>query len=251
MATTVYSVLGTQYFVLSTRRTALPALFLCCFLTSGCGPTNLGPAVTEPTLADQLAAVHSGASDAIHISARPLSETELASIAEAKALKRLTLDRADTIATPQTLERLTALPQLEMFWFRGRGIDDNALAQIAKTQTLRILNLPHGEFTDAGLANLKQLPNLVQLRFGSPQVTDAGIASLAEFPALLRLHLIDVPITGAGLKSLAKIENLESLYIDGGNFTDADVDALFQARPKLHVHFNQQHHDRDPHAHAH
>jgi hypothetical protein len=75
--------------------------------------------------------------------------------------------------------------------------------------------------------------------------------TLPELPALLRLHLIDVPITEDGLRELAKIEQLESLYIDGAQLSDAALDELFRQRPGLHVHINQQHHDRDPHAHAH
>jgi len=60
-----------------------------------------------------------------------------------------------------------------------------------------------------------------------------------------------VPITDDGLRELAKIEQLESLYIDGGNFSDEALAELFRARPGLHVHLNQQHHDRDPHKHEH
>ena len=82
-------------------------------------------------------------------------------------------------------------------------------------------------------------------------VTDAGMRTLAELPALRRLHLIDVPITDAGLRVLAGREQLESLYIDGAELSEAAYDDLFRQRPGLHVHINQQHHDRDPHGHAH
>jgi hypothetical protein len=193
--------------------------------------------------------VKAGASDEINVSSHTVSDADLATVADAKALKRLIIEEADTVSL-KTLKRLSTLPNLETLRLPGRGINDEGLALIAQIRTLKIVNIPHGEFTDGGLASLKQLPNLVQLRFGG-SVGDEGMETLAEFPALLRLHLIDVPITGAGLKSLAKIDHLESLYIDGGNFTDADVDELFRLRPKLHVHLNQQHHDRDPRQHAH
>ena len=125
--------------------------------------------------------------------------------------------------------------------------------------------MPRADFTDAGLESLAALPDLIQLRFGSPRVTDAGMKALAKLPALKRLHLIDVPITDAGLAEIAKmnvpitdaglaeikVEGLQSLYIDGARFSDAALDNLFRQRPGLHVHFDQQHHDRDPQAHAH
>jgi len=50
---------------------------------------------------------------------------------------------------------------------------------------------------------------------------------------------------------LAKMEQLESLYLDGADLSDAAVDELFRARPQLHVHFDQEHHDRDPSRHSH
>jgi hypothetical protein len=75
--------------------------------------------------------------------------------------------------------------------------------------------------------------------------------TIARWPAIRMLHLIDVPITDQGLAELAKIERLQSLYVDGGEMTDAGWDALFKGRPRLHVHVNQQHLDRDPNKHQH
>jgi hypothetical protein len=75
--------------------------------------------------------------------------------------------------------------------------------------------------------------------------------TIRELPALKRLHLIDIPISDKGLAELTAIEQLESLYIDGGDFSDAALDELFRARPGLHVHLNQKHHDRDPRNHEH
>jgi hypothetical protein len=50
---------------------------------------------------------------------------------------------------------------------------------------------------------------------------------------------------------LASLKQLESLYIDGGQISDAGIDELFRQRPDLHVHLNAAHHDRDPHRHPH
>jgi len=111
--------------------------------------------------------------------------------------------------------------------------------------------LPHATFSDQALAHLRGLAHLEQLRFGSPHVTTAGMQTIADLPALKRLHLINVPITDEALREFAKMEQLESLYLDGANVSDAALDELFQKRPKLHVHLNQQHHDRDPHGHPH
>jgi hypothetical protein len=242
-------VLSTQYFVLSAL------ILLVAIVCSGCSepPSSAveAPAIAEPSFADQLDAVRRCVAVRIQVEASPLSDRDLQQLAGADLLHTLQVDHADSRITAAGIQHLAALPNLDHLRLRGPGIDDAALAEIAKLGGLRILNAPRGEFTDDGLASLKALPDLEQLRFGSPNVSDAGIKTLAELPALKRLHLIGVPITDAGLAELAKLEQLESLYIDDIELSDAAWDALFRARPALHVHINQHHHDRDPHRHPH
>lgn len=218
----------------------------------GCSGPSQQTAETELSFGEQLELVKSGKSETIHVEAAPVGDDQLALLRGVTGLKALQIDRGDSPVTVEGLRHLATLENLEHFRCRAAGINDDALAEIAKITSLQILNLPRADAaTDAGLRMLDALPNLVQLRIASPQVSDEGMEAIARFPGLKRLHLINVPLTGKGLQALAKMEQLESLYIDGGNFTDADVDALFAARPQLHVHFNQQHHDRDPHGHAH
>jgi hypothetical protein len=262
MTLALYQVLCTQYVVravqslraphsaLRTSPSALRALLLLLALVTGCSPTNVSSEVYEPSLDEQLRSVLSGQSDEI-VSAAALADDDLAVIEKATALRILIVENQESRITARGIQSLANLPNLEHLRLRGPGVDDAALAEIAKLTSLQILNTPRGEFTDAGLQQLKSLPNLVQLRFGSPHVTDAGMKTLVELPALRRLHLIDVPITDAGLHVLATIDQLESLYIDGAAVSDASYDELFRLRPGLHVHINQQHHDRDPHSHAH
>jgi hypothetical protein len=108
------------------------------------------------------------------------------------------------------------------------------------------LNLPQGQFSDAGLATLTRLPHLELLRFGSPHVTDAGLIHLQALPRLRFLHLIAVPLTDMGLAQIGQFERLESCYLDDIILSDAAVEALIAARPQLHLHLDQEHHDRDP-----
>jgi hypothetical protein len=222
-------------------------------LSAGCGTKTLPPGrgATEASLAEQIAAVERGESTRIEIAETVLGDTDAAVIGKAVDLKELLVDHPESRFSVAGIASLAALPDLEHLRIRGPGIDNACLAELAHCENLRILNVPQGSFDDDGLAALAELPELVQLRFGSSAVTDRGMQMLDGFPALVRLHLIDVPITDAGLMELAKIEQLQSLYIDGGNITDAGWDELFRLRPKLHVHVNQQHHDRDPHKHPH
>ncbi|MEX2174993.1 MAG: hypothetical protein WD872_11570 [Pirellulaceae bacterium] len=211
-------------------------------------------AISEPTLAAQIAAVERGQSTRIQVETQALSDQDLQQLAKLDGLEELLIDRPAGQVTAAGLSHLTGLPHLSHLRIRGGGVDDAALAEIAKLPGLRILNVPRGEFTDAGLRQLKPLTELQQLRFGSSQVTDAGIQAVGELPAIKQLHLIDVPFTDQGLASIAEIEQLESLYIDGTPLSDAAWSEFFRTREKLgrvHVHLDQQHHDRDPHQHAH
>ena len=235
-------------------RPATGLLLACGLAFVGCAK----PSVTEPqsasaesSFAAQVAAVRAGESDRIQIEQGTLSDQDLAELNGLDQLAELLIDDPNSRISAAGLKHLVSLPGLSHLRIRSGSIDDACLAEISEIKSLRILNLPRGTFTDAGLAALKGLPRLEQLRFGSSRVTDAGMTTITELPALKRLHLIDVPITDNGLAELAKIEQLESLYLDGSNVTDDGMERLFQARPKLHVHIDQQHHDRDPRKHSH
>lgn len=247
---------------------SLGQLVLACavlVLFAGCNRQSSAPAPTggnvaasqqpaeapEPSLAEQMSAVERGDTTRILVERKLLGDQDLVALGKLTKLTDLLLDNADSEFHATGIAALTSLPNLQQLRIRGRGIDNECLSEMAKIKSLRILNLPHGEFDDDGLVLLAKLPSLEQLRFGATLVTDDGIKTLARFPDLRMLHLIDVPITDAGLAELAKIERLQSLYIDGGAITDEGWDKLFRERPKLHVHINQQHHDRDPNKHAH
>jgi hypothetical protein len=205
----------------------------------------------EPPLHVQVAEVDRGIRETIQVEAVALGDADLDSLAYVTGLQNLLFDNPHNQFSAAGLASLHRLTKLKHLRLRGHGIDDAALAQIANLSSLRILNVPQAEITDAGIAHLAQLPNLEQLRLGSPHLSIAGIEQIAALPTLKRLHLIDVPVSDEGLQKLSGMMGLESLYIDGGTFSDAAADELFRARPDLHVHFNQEHHDLDPHRHSH
>jgi Leucine-rich repeat (LRR) protein len=225
-----------------------PIVLSSLFLT-GCSPSSepQTASIAEPSLAQQLTAIRNGSTDIILIESTPLDNEDLDVLIDVPGLKVLHLDHADNTISDAGLAQIAKLTQLEQLRIRGGSIGDKGLKALATMPHLKVLNLPQGRFTDAGLAQLKTLPKLQMLRIGSARVTDAGIAELKDFPSLARVHLIDIPITDLGLVHLQGIPRLESLYLDGANISDAAVDQLFAKRPDLHVHFNQAHHDRDPH----
>ncbi len=145
------------------------------------------------------------------------------------------------------------LQQIEHLRIRHSQISDRGIAALCggNLDRLAILNLPQAQITATGIRHLQRLPSLTNLRLGGKQIDDAAVAEIAQLPKLRSLHLIGPGITGASLRSLAESPKLVSFYLDDCDLPDADWNALFDAKPNLHVHVDQQHHDRDPGKHAH
>ena len=126
---------------------------------------------------------------------------------------------------------------------------DKQLAELDGLEDpLRRINISHSDITDAGLARIARMRNLIQLRLASEKVTDAGLACLEELEELRHLHLIDMPISDTGLVHLHELKNLESLYLDRTRTTDDGKKRLVEALPGVHVHFDGGHHRVDPQA---
>lgn len=202
------------------------------------------PSSSEPTFRDMVEQVRRGAATEIVVSAEPIGDEEFELLRDLPRLRHLAVDNFH--GTTVGLQRLTQLPNLERLQLRGGEIGDDALAAVAECTRLRNLNLPAAQFSDAGLAELKSLPKLELLRFHTPHVTDDGLRQIAEMESLRFLHLIAVPVTDQGLRHLESMQKLESFYIDDAPVTDDGLERLLKALPKLHLHINQQHSDRDP-----
>jgi YHS domain-containing protein len=88
-------------------------------------------------------------------------------------------------------------------------------------------------FGDEQLLKLKAIGlNLRWLDLAGTKVTDAGLAHLAAMPNLVRLHLQRTAVSDDGLAQLASLGNLEYLNLYGTAVSDAGLDQL-KALPKL------------------
>lgn len=196
------------------------------------------------SLQHQAQQVRLGRSDVIRLQHTLVRDGDLESLRGLSGLRELLLETSEL--TDEGLGVLAELGQLEHLRIRGSRVGDLGLEHLSRCRRLRFLNLPQGQFSDRGLAALSQLTELELLRFGSPHVTDAGLASLRALPRLRFLHLIGVPLTDAALSEVERMSRLESCYLDEILVSDQAVTRLLTARPQLHLHLDQKHHDRDP-----
>ncbi len=239
------------------RRLLLSAPFFAAVLFTGCGidepdvtlsgSTAPVSAVSGGSWESQIAAVRAGQSDAIRLDEHGITPEQFQQLGQGcESLTTLLIDNGEIGDTE--LSVLSRLPKLRQLKLPG-SVGDVGLEAISDCRGLELLNLPGGDFSDRGCAQLAQLDQLMLLRFGSPHVTDDGIRSLTRLPGLRFLHLLDVPITDAALDHIASIKTLESFYLDGGRVSDDGLRRLIVQRPDLHVHLDQTHIPGDPNAH--
>lgn len=206
---------------------------------------------TEQAFADQVASVQAGESTRLQFTDTAISDRLLLDLPVESLASLDTVIVDQGAVTDEGLAVIARLPGLEQLRLRHSPITDAGVALLANCEQIWLVNLPQSRVSSVGLASLQKRTKLKQLRIGSPLLGDDCCHAIAELKSLRGLHLIDVPVTDAGLKVLATLPHLESLYLDDSEVTEAGWDWLFQERPQLHVHVNQQHHDRDPHTHPH
>ena len=97
------------------------------------------------------------------------------------------------------------------------------------------LNLAGSKVTDAGLAQVGQLPNLRRLHLEKTAVTDAGLAHLKNLANLEYLNLYGTAVTDAGLANLAGLKNLRSLYLWQSKVTAEGAANLKKSLPTVNV----------------
>lgn len=229
---------------------AVAAVLIGCDLR-GMGGTDGTAAIAEfhREIGDQIAAVRAGDAHTI-VAAVPLTDAEWESLRGLTGLRELVLEqgraddgRAEILATLTVLERLV---------LRESPLGDAGFQRIAACRELRDLNVPQAACTAAGVRALAPLPHLRSLRLGGPQLTGVDTCeAVASLPQLRSLHLIDVLIGDDGLAVLQRLQGLWNLYLDGAGVSDEAWEGYFQACPRVHVHIDQAHHDRDPRGHLH
>jgi len=221
-------------------------LVVAALVAGGCrGPEpDRAPAPTAPPMAEQVRAVREGRTDRID-AATPLGADDWEALRGLAGLRVLVLSSG--VAGDTEAEILATLPDVERLVLRQSPLSDAGFSALAGCRSLTDLNVPQAACTAAGIASLAKLPNLKSLRLGGPNLTGPDVArAIARLPTLKSLHLIDVAIGDEGLEALAELGTLRNLYLDAAGVSDAAWGRYFEARPRVHVHVDQAHHDRDP-----
>ena len=233
----------------SRARAGWRRVVVAVLVVGGCNPAVRDP--QPPTaddvrrsVADQVAAVRTGRSSRI-VAAAALSDAEWESLRGLDGLTELVLEQGR--ADDDRAAILATLPAIERLVLRESPLTDAGFARLAECPTLRDINVPQAACTATGIAALGRLGKLKRLRVGGPRLDGPEVAeAIATLGGLRSLHLIDVPIGDAGLAAIQRLPGLWNLYLDGAGVSDEAWAVYFRARPDVHVHVDQAHHDRDP-----
>ena len=222
-------------------------MLVAAALAGGCRrsvePVSRDPSSPTP-FAQQVLAVREGRADRIE-AATPLGPPDWESLRGLAGLRVLVLERG--VAGDTEAEILSSLADIERLVLRKSPLSDAGFVALASCRSLEDVNVPQAACTAAAITSLAKLPKLKSLRLGGPNLAGPDVArAIARLPGLRSLHLIDVAIGDEGLDALANLTTLRNLYLDGAGVSDAAWERYFEARPLVHVHVDQAHHDRDP-----
>jgi len=193
----------------------------------------------------------------LRLSAESITNEGLAKLKALKSLERLQLGKCNKVTISglsalNALNNLTALNLKRGIIQDNSGLDisgltkledlrlnveaplcDNDLACLKKLKNLRLLRMGRKgghSFTDAGIAHLKDLPNIRELSCHSPYLTDKSLSYLANMKTLNYLTIIG-NFTDEGLGHLEELKSLRSLSIIAEN--DFSPVALARLRKEL------------------
>ena len=130
-------------------------------------------------------------------------------------------------------------PKLESFGFAGSTVGDEGLKALTRVKQLKRLVCYHTRVTDAGLACLKELPELREVNVGpqfSMRLGDAGLAVLAAIPTLESITYEETILTRDGsLKHLKNLQGLRELKLNKTEISTADLESLKADLPKVKI----------------
>ena len=160
---------------------------------------------------------------------------EWRAVGRIETLTRASLSASEAGGRPlddETAAAIAGLGNLETFFSNGAELTDDGFRAFAGWRKLRSFGLDHwfgpkGQkgFVGAGLAHLKDLPNLEHVRLGGCRVDNKAVEALAKCTSLRGVDLFHTfAVTDDGVAALRALPNLRVVQL-GPQFTTRITDA--------------------------
>ena len=187
--------------------------------------------------------------EALDISGSPVTDAGLRVLKQLPHLKRLTLngnitdagavqlaraapalevlDISQTMIGDAGMASIAELPALKTL-YANKKLGDRGLQALAKSRSLRTLDLTGTPVTDAGVNHLADLKTLEELSLSQTSVGNACLDALAKLPGLRMIELSDTHVTSAGLPPLSKSKSLQMISLSWDKLSREDLQGLAQ-----------------------
>ncbi len=114
--------------------------------------------------------------------------------------------------TNKNLEQVRSLDRIRSLTIANTSIDDKGLGLLATAERLEELHISSQLMTDTSMSVFCELPRLRSLFLDDvPNVTDAGIANIKKLNNLIELLLRGTQLSNEGLDSILHLSNLSVL----------------------------------------
>lgn len=126
------------------------------------------------------------------------------------------LDNDEPGANADISDSLARIPWVRGLFLNAGSVDDEGMRVVGRMRSLEILMIWDAEeIGDAGVEQLRDLPNLRYLHLGGSQVGDRGLQAIASLPGLEGISMQENRFTDAGIAHLRGHPRLRSVWVGG------------------------------------
>lgn len=166
----------------------------------------------------------------VNITGLQIAGTGIDGMASLNELRELTAASVK-IGMPDGWEKLGKLSQIERLDLRSANITDAEVHYLKSMSALKELNVSNTRLTDAGLAELAELPNLEILWIaGNQGINGSGLLAFVRSKNKPGLRCLHASSTTFSREGMANVKRLESLELFDNTYANVNDQLLYELR---------------------
>ncbi|HET6326833.1 MAG TPA: hypothetical protein VFG04_19300 [Planctomycetaceae bacterium] len=189
------------------------------------GKKEAPPAPAQPVAKPAAAPVTPQAAPKVVEAPKKTAQEALAQFNGTPVFRRTNAQLTELAELPEARDQITVLE------LQGSTVDDAGLAVLPKFDHVEKLNINTLNYSSAGLANVAKMKNVTALWMWrgaqKDKNSDAAIANLTQMKQLIELHVDQTKFSPAGIAEIAKMTQLETLSLAMvSQFTNEQLETL-------------------------
>ncbi|MCI0704759.1 MAG: hypothetical protein L0241_27190, partial [Planctomycetia bacterium] len=156
----------------------------------------------------------------VKVYSQDVSADDLKQLLAFKTIRRI--DFMTNKVSGPGLSALADLPLEHVFMPSNCPLDDEGLKSLAKLKSLKILHVPQGKYTDAGVKELAALINLEELTVSGFSFRDDAFSHVLKgMKKLRKLNANNCNVGDGAMKVLSELPEVRAIVLFGSSVTDA------------------------------